>query len=274
MNKKLKISYCGIEGAWANIAAKKVFPESSLIAFSSFLDAYNAVEHGDCDYAVLPVENSYAGDVGGVFDLMHNGSLVVVNTYNLHISQALLGVKGAKIEDIKTVISHQQAIEQCLEFIQEHNLTALPSSNTAVAAKKVSDKNDKSFAAIASEESASLYGLEVLKKSINVNQENCTKFAIFTKNHEKQKQMISPISILMFSVKNIPGALAKAVKIIGDEGFNLLNIKSRPVKNIPWKYYFYIEVEGNLLSNEGKELLEKLSLVCEDEKIAGTYEKS
>ena len=153
-------------------------------------------------------------------------------------------------------------------------MIALTSSNTAVAAKKVADAKDKSLGAIASEESAALYGLEVLAKSININQENCTRFAIFTKKYEIPAKTEDRVSILMFSVKNLPGALAKAVKIIGDEGFNLLNIKSRPVKNIPWKYYFYVEVEGGLLDDNGKKLLKSLSQVCEDEKIVGTYEKA
>lgn len=268
-----KIAYCGIEGAWANIAAKRVFPDCELIPFSSFSKAYSAVENKECEAAVLPVENSYAGDVGQVFDLMHNGSLVINSIYNLQISQALLGPKGSKAEDIKKVISHQQAIDQCMEYLQQNKIEIETATNTAVAAKEVAQLNDKTVGAIASEEAAALYGLEVLRPQINHNTENTTRFAIFTRDLEQhtEKEEEKIVSLLMFSVKNLPGALAKAVQIIGDDGFNLLNIRSRPIKDVPWQYYFYIEVEGSLITPKGIKLLNNLSQVCVDAKILGSY---
>lgn len=270
--KELKIAYCGIEGAWANIAAKRVFPDSQFVPFSSFSKAYSSVENNECDAAVLPVENSYAGDVGQVFDLMHTGSLVINSIYNLQISQALLGVKGCKEEDIKSVISHQQAIDQCMEYLQKNKIEIETATNTAVAAKQVASLNNKSIGAIASEEAANLYGLEVLNPQINHNTENTTRFAIFTKDLEQHNENEEKIvSLLLFSVKNLPGALAKAVQIIGDDGFNLLNIRSRPIKDVPWQYYFYIEVEGSLITPKGIKLLNNLSQVCVDAKILGSY---
>lgn len=270
--KELKIAYCGIEGAWANIAAKRVFPDSQFVPFSSFSKAYSSVENNECDAAVLPVENSYAGDVGQVFDLMHTGSLVINSIYNLQISQALLGVKGSKEEDIKSVISHQQAIDQCMEYLQKNKIEIETATNTAVAAKQVASLNNKSIGAIASEEAANLYGLEVLNPQINHNTENTTRFAIFTKDLEQHNENEEKIvSLLLFSVKNLPGALAKAVQIIGDDGFNLLNIRSRPIKDVPWQYYFYIEVEGSLITPKGIKLLNNLSQVCVDAKILGSY---
>lgn len=268
-----KIAYCGIEGAWANIAAKRVFPDCELIPFSSFGKAYSAVENKECEAAVLPVENSYAGDVGQVFDLMHNGSLVINSIYNLQISQALLGPKGSKAEDIKKIISHQQAIDQCMEYLQQNKIEIETTTNTAVAAREVAQLNDKSVGAIASEEAAALYGLEVLRPQINHNTENTTRFAIFTRDLEQhvEKEEEKIISLLLFSVKNLPGALAKAVQIIGDDGFNLLNIRSRPIKDVPWQYYFYIEVEGSLITPKGIKLLNNLSQVCVDAKILGSY---
>ena len=117
---KKKVAYCGIEGAFAHIAAKKLFPEDQLVSFPSFLKAYESVEKRECDYAVSPIENSFAGDVNQVFDLMFTGHLYITKMLNLRISQTLLGIKGAKVSDIKTVISHQQAIDQCMEYIQNH----------------------------------------------------------------------------------------------------------------------------------------------------------
>ena len=162
-----RIAYCGIEGAFAHIAAKKIFPNDNLIPFPSFKKAYDSVEKNECDYAVLPLENSFAGDVNQVFDLMFRGKLYVTKMFKLKIEQTLLGIKGTKLSDIKAVISHQQAIDQCIEYIHSHNFQIETASNTAIAANLVSQKNDKSFAAIGSEETANLYNLEIIEKNIN-----------------------------------------------------------------------------------------------------------
>lgn len=267
-----KVAYCGIEGAWANIAAKKIFPKGNLISYPTFDKAYEAVENGDVDFAVLPIENSFAGDVGQVFDLMHKGSLYITGMYNLHITQSLLAVKGAKLSDIKKVISHQQAIDQCTEFLQKYGFEIQPAPNTAMAAREVAKLNDKSVAAIASVESAELYGLEVLEKQINQNNQNTTRFAVVSKIFNKK---INPKSdntfLMMFTVKNIPGSLAKAVKAFGDCGFNLQTLKSHPMKNIPWQYYFYVEGQGCLLSEKGDYLISLLKKECEEVKVLGHY---
>lgn len=267
-----RVAYCGIEGAWANIAAKRIFPGGILISYPSFADAYDAVIKGDCDFAVLPVENSFAGDVSQVFDLMYRGPLHVNGMYNLLISQALLGVKGAKLSDIRKVVSHQQAIDQCMEFIQKHKLEAISAVNTAIAAREVANANDKSVAAIGSTDSAELYGLEVIDPSINQNAMNTTRFAVFSTVMNKDfKPQAKCVFQLMFTVKNIPGALATAVKAFGDAGFNLRSLRSRPIKDVPWQYYFYVEGEGSLFSENGDRLMASLKEICEGVKILGHY---
>ena len=262
---KKKVAYCGIEGAFAHIAAKKLFPEDQLVSFPSFSKAYESVEKRECDYAVLPIENSFAGDVNQVFDLMFTGHLYITKMLNLRISQTLLGIKGAKVSDIKTVISHQQAIDQCMEYIQNHNFSIQTASNTAVAANLVSQKNDKTLASIGSEESAPLYNLDVLERNINQNEQNTTRFAVFSNepasfNNKGQKCTF----IVLFTIKNEPGSLAKAIQAFGDSGFNMKSLKSHPVKNIPWQYYFYTEVEGSLMTDRGVALLERLGQECID----------
>lgn len=267
-----RVAYCGIEGAWANIAAKRIFPGGILVSYSSFDDAYNAVIKGECDFAVLPVENSFAGDVSQVFDLMYRGPLHVNGMYNLHISQALLGVKGADLSDIKRVVSHQQAIDQCMAFIRKHKLEAITSVNTAIAARDVASANDKSLAAIGSADSASLYGLDVIEDPINENSQNTTRFAVFSTVMNKDFSSNSKcVFQLMFTVKNIPGALANAVKAFGDTGFNMRSLRSRPIKDIPWQYYFYVEGEGSLFSPSGDRLLEQLKDICVEVKVLGHY---
>lgn len=269
--KQKKIAYCGIKGAWAYIAADKLFPDEELVSYPSFAKAYESVENQETDFAVLPVENSFAGDVNQVFDLMFHGCLKISNKQELRISQTLLGVKGTKLSDIKTVVSHPQAIDQCMEYIQKHGFEIQTASNTAVAANLVSETNDKTLAAIGSEETAKLYNLDIIEKAINSNDQNTTRFLVFSKEEPETFVTENVISIVMFTVKNIPGSLAKAVSAFGDSGYNMRSLKSHPVKNIPWQYYFYVEVEGTLKNSQGAGLLEKLNHVCIDVVSPGYY---
>lgn len=269
--KQKKIAYCGIKGAWAYIAADKLFPDEELVSYPSFAKAYESVENQETDFAVLPVENSFAGDVNQVFDLMFHGCLKISNKQELRISQTLLGVKGTKLSDIKTVVSHPQAIDQCMEYIQKHGFEIQTASNTAVAANLVSETNDKTLAAIGSEETAKLYNLDIIEKAINSNDQNTTRFLVFSKEEPETVVTENVISIVMFTVKNIPGSLAKAVSAFGDSGYNMRSLKSHPVKNIPWQYYFYVEVEGTLKNSQGAGLIKKLNHVCIDVVSPGYY---
>ena len=150
----LRVAYCGTEGAFAHIAASRIFPMGQKIAYSGFPKAYEAVVQGACDCAVLPVENSFAGDVDQVNDLMFTGPLHINGMYDLAVTHDLLTVPGATMDDIKTVVSHPQALSQCANFIREHELEEVEYSNTALAAAYVREQNDKSIAAIGSAESA------------------------------------------------------------------------------------------------------------------------
>lgn len=268
-----KIAYSGIEGAFANIAAKKIFPDGVLIPYADFESAYASVENGECDVAVLPIENSFAGEVGQVSDLMFTGKLFVNGIYALPVTQNLLAVKGASLSDIKTVVSHEQALNQCAGFIKKRNLKTRAAVNTARAAKQVSEEGDKSVAAIASEETAELYGLEVLCPNINENAKNTTKFAVFSKVKENiiNAEDFSTF-IMMFVVKNESGSLVKVLDVIGKYGYNLRVIRSRPLKDSDWEYYFYIEAEGKLSSDRAQEMIKEVSEKCRMLKVLGSYE--
>ncbi|MBR2724489.1 MAG: chorismate mutase, partial [Ruminococcus sp.] len=154
-----RIAYCGVEGAFAHIAAKNIFPDAMLKSYPSFEEAYQSVENGVCDSVVLPIENSYAGEVAQVADLMFEGSLFVNGIYDLHITHNLLGTPDADISDITTVISHPQALSQCGKYISEKGFKSVKAANTAMAAQSVADGADKAIAAIASKETAKLYNL-------------------------------------------------------------------------------------------------------------------
>lgn len=268
----MNVAFSGIEGAFAHIAAGKIFPDSHLVSYPSFTLAYDAVVNGDCDCAVLPMENSTAGEVGQVIDLIFGGSLYINGIYELSISQNLLGIKGASISDISTVMSHIQALEQCDKYIKEHKFEAKMCDNTAIAAQKVAALGDKSVAAIASAETAQLYGLNVIEHNINENNQNTTRFAVLSRSeHIKETNKPDNHSVLVFAVRNDAGALAKAIHIIGEHGFNMRMLKSRSYKGLLWKYYFYVELEGNLHTQNGKEMLDALSPLCDRLRVVGSF---
>ncbi|MBR5226112.1 MAG: chorismate mutase [Clostridia bacterium] len=265
----LKVAYSGVEGAFAHIAAGRIFPESTRVSCRDFKAAYDAVFNGECDVAVLPIENSYAGEVGQTIDIIYSGSLFINGIYELEIRQNLLGVPGAKVEDIRKVTSHPQALSQCHEYIKLRGFETEEASNTAVAAKEVAQKQDKTCGAIASLETAQLYGLEVLQTDINQSSENTTRFAVLSKVRAAAPSLSS--SVLMFTVKNEAGSLAKAISIIGKYGYNMTALRSRPLRKHSWQYYFYIEIDGTTNTDAGSRMLEELGKICDQLKVAGSF---
>lgn len=268
----LRVAYSGVKGAFAYIAAKRMFPNATYVSYLSFNDAYKACEKGECDVCVLPLENSYAGEVGLVMDLMFSGSLYVNQVYELEVTHNLIAKKGTSLDKIKKVYSHKQALDQCVEFINEYKLETVEAPNTAWAAKYVSEQNDESIAAIASNDTAQIYDLCVLKSNINVSNTNTTRFGAFCRCLNKtNSNKLDEHCILVFTVKNEAGALAKTLNIIGSHGFNMRNLRSRPMKELIWNYYFYVEIEGNINSQEGKEMIRALNIFCDKLKVVGTY---
>ena len=269
MQSGLKVAYSGVEGAFAHIAAGRIFPECSRISCRDFKSAYDAVVRGECDAAVLPIENSYAGEVGQTIDLIFSGTLYINGIYELEIHQNLLGIPGARVEDIRKVTSHPQALGQCHDYIKLRGFDAEEASNTAVAAKTVAELQDKTLGAIASVETAQIYGLKVLEANINKSGENTTRFAVLSKVQASSPALSS--SVLMFTVKHEAGSLAKAISIIGKYGYNMTALRSRPLKKHSWQYYFYIEIDGTLAGENGAAMMQELSQVCDQLKVAGTF---
>jgi chorismate mutase/prephenate dehydratase len=266
----MRVAFSGIEGAFASIAAGKIFPSAERVPYNDFLAAYQAVERGDCDVAVLPIENSTAGEVGQVTDLMFSGTLFVTGVYDFSVHHNLLGTQDATVEGIREVISHPQALSQCEPYIRKHGYEQIQAGNTAIAAKQVADRNDPTVAAIASVETAELYGLKVLEHNINEIDVNTTRFAVFSRAHTTEEHA-GKHSILMFTVRNEAGYLAKAIQVIGQHGFNMRCLRSRPMKSLLWQYYFYVEVEGDLFNENGKKMQAALSVYCERMKALGCF---
>ncbi|MBQ8292266.1 MAG: chorismate mutase [Bacilli bacterium] len=271
--KGMRVAYSGVEGAFAHIAAMKMFPGATYISYPNFTEAYNAVVDGLCDTCILPLENSFAGDVGVVMDLIFSGSLYINQVIELEVVHNLLAKKGSEVKDIKKVISHAQALNQCLDYINKKGFETIDAPNTALAAKMVAENDDMSIAAIASNETADLYDLEILESNINSSHNNTTRFGAFSRslNTNATSSKMGEHFIIVFTVKNEAGALAKTLNIIGSHGFNMRNLRSRPMKELIWNYYFYVELEGDINSNDGKDMMRALSIFCDKLKLVGTY---
>ena len=260
-----RAAYQGVEGAFAHIALRALFPHAEAVSYPTWDEVFDAVERGDAARGVVPFENSHAGDVSAVLDLCYNHpALWVVDVYDLPISQNLLVLPGTKLDQIKSVYSHQQAIAQSETFLRQFGLPA-----TAMAAKFVAESGDASKAAIASVETAALYGLEVLVPSINTDGDNTTRFIVLS----REKPTVGNRFSLLFTVDNKPGKLGEVIQIIGASGFNMESIKSRPMPHVPFEYYFYVELVGDPTADETAALLRELDRTCRTVRLLGVYTK-
>lgn len=262
-----RVAYQGVEGAFAHIALTRLFPHAKAVSYPTWAEVFNAVERDEAAYGVLPFENSHAGDVSDVLDLCYGHALSVVNVYDLPVVQNLLGLPGAQLSDIRQVYSHQQAISQSEKFLRSFSLPAHPMTNTAMAARFVAESGDKTKAAIASEETAALYGLTVLVPGINTDGDNTTRFIVVSKTLPTEGNRFS----LLFTVDNKPGKLAGVIQEIGASGFNMECIKSRPMPHVPFEYYFYVELVGSPHAECAEQLLAKLRQICRTVRVLGVY---
>ncbi len=258
-----RVAYQGVEGAFAHIALKALFPHAQAVSYATWDAVFQAVEDGDATYGVLPFENSNAGDVGAVLDLCFKHSLSVVKQYDLSVNQNLLALPNSSVGQITDVYSHPQAIAQSEKFLRTLGLTAHSMENTAVAAKFVSESGDVTKAAIASEETAQLYHLQVLAPSINTDGDNTTRFIVVSKEAPTTGSRFS----LLFTVDNKPGKLAEVIQGVAASGLNMESIKSRPMPHVPFEYYFYTELVGT--PEQAQTLLGALSCICRTARLLG-----
>jgi chorismate mutase/prephenate dehydratase len=182
-----------------------------------------------------------------------------------------MAVKDADMSTVKEVISHPQALAQCADFISSHSLQKKEFENTAMAAQYVAEKGDTSLAAIASEETAELYGLKILQSGINESAVNTTRFAVVSRACTDDGKNADKHTILMFTVRNEAGSLARAIYMIGSHGYNMRCLRSRPMKELLWQYYFYVELEGSVENENGKSMLRDLQTFCDKLKVLGTF---
>ena len=266
----VRVVHQGVEGAYSHAAAIQYFgKDAEIYHVARFEDAMKEVQLGNADYAVMPIENSSAGAVIDMYDLLTRYDNYIVAETFLPVNHALLGVPGAKLSDVKTVFSHPQALMQCSTFLNDNGLKQISVENTAVAAKRVVEEGDKSQAAIASEIAGQLYGLELLKPSIQNNQGNTTRFVILANRKVYQKDA-GKISIC-FELPHTSGSLYNMLGNFIFNHVNMMMIESRPIPGRNWEYRFFVDIEGNLQDAGVKNALRGIGAEAQNFKILGNY---
>lgn len=263
----MKIGYQGTLGSFSQIAALELFNNNELINYLSFEEVINNVLNGSLDYGVLPIENSFTGEVGMVLDELFASNIFFNQIYDLPIVQNLVGLKNADLTDINQVYSHEQALMQCSQFLKSIDAEIISFANTALASEYIKNLGDKTKAAIASSLTAEIYDLKILKEGINNKRSNTTRFAVISSKIEIIKEHFA----FMFTVKDGSGTLANVLNEISKHDINLTAIKSRSMHDLPWKYYFYCEAEGRLDEENVIKMIEALKIKCESFKIVGSY---
>lgn len=265
------IAYCGVPGAFSESAVVGFFGEDCpRIHFKTFEEVIAAVAEGTVRYGVLPVENSSSGSINDVYDLLGKYACHIVGEQLVRVEHCLLGVPGAKLEDVTTVYSHEQGFAQCPVFLGEHpDWVKTPYFNTAIAAKHVAEMGDVHSAAIASRLAARHYGLEVLAPDIHSSNRNHTRFYVVS---------ASPVSIgvpdkatLTFTVRHERGTLMRALSSFVAMGMNLTHIESRPLPGVSWEYRFYVDLSGNVSEENLHILMSSLTADCENCRLLGAY---
>jgi chorismate mutase/prephenate dehydratase len=268
--KKCRVVFQGAEGAYSQAAMMKYFgDEVASFNVDTFRDAMLAIDEGSADFAVLPIENSSAGIVSEIYDLLVEFENYIVGEQIIKIEHCLMATPGTRLEDIKTVYSHPQSLMQSSHYLFEKGWQQISMKNNAFAAKKVADEKDKTQAAIASEMAAKIYGLDILDKGVNDLKTNSTRFIIVT-NQKVFASNASKIS-LCFEIDHESGTLYRALSHLMYNGLNMNKIESRPLAGRNWEYRFFLDFEGKLTDSAVKNALRGLREETRNMKILGNY---
>lgn len=260
----------GVEGAYAQIACEKIFQSPFIMYCKNFEGVFNAIEQGLCQYGILPIENSTAGSVKKVYDLMIRHNFSIVRTFRLKVDHNLLANPGSSLADIKEIYSHEQAINQCAEFLKNYpNAKIIPVENTAVAAEMVAKSGRFDVAAISSHVCEELYGLISLADSIQDKGNNRTRFICISKNLEIYPG--SDKTSIMMVLSHKPGALYKVLARLYTLGINVIKLESRPIPDRDFEFMFYFDLETSIYSEEFVQLMCELDDLCEEFKYLGSY---
>lgn len=259
----------GVEGAYSQFACDKMFTYPSIMYFSGFEDVFKAVDSGLCRYGILPVENSTAGSVNKVYDLMNQYKFYIIHSLKLFIGHALLAPEGVALGDIKEIFSHEQALNQCSEYLAKLGVKVTVCENTAVAAKKVANSGRKDCAAIGSKDCAELYGLNVLKSGIQNTDNNYTRFICISKNLEIYPGATK--TSIMMTIPHKPGSLYNIISSFAALGLNMTKLESRPLPGTNFEFMFYFDIDASVYSENLRILLNELEHDAEQFSYLGSY---
>jgi len=268
----MRVAFQGERGAFSEDAVISFFSNAETVPYKSFSDVFDVVHQGNVDYGVVPVENSQAGSINETYDLLLSYPLSIYGEINVKINHCLIALPGAKLDEIRVVFSHPQAIAQCQEFLNKLKVDIVAGYNTAGSAKKIKEDGIMAHAAIASSRAAQIYQLEILASQIQTNPNNFTKFFVIAKKQPEQAEKNK--TSLVFSTKNIPGALYKILGAFATRDINLTKLESRPSKDKPWEYVFYVDFEGHIKDEICKSAISELSDSTSFMKILGSYPRA
>ena len=265
----MRVAFQGEPGAYSEQAVFEYFGEVETVPCESFDAMFDSVASGKCDAALAPIENSLAGSIHQNYDLLLRHSLHITGEYFLRVRHCLIANDGVKKEDIKKAISHPQALGQCAGYLRSHGIKAEQAYDTAGSVKMLKESGARDTAAIASKRAAKLYGMPILEEGIEDNPENYTRFLAV------QREPITPQgeakTSIVFTLKNVPGSLFKAMSVFALRDIDLAKIESRPLAGKPWEYLFYIDFIGSIEEEAVKRALDHLGEYAIMLRVLGSY---
>lgn len=272
----LRVAYQGVEGSYSHLTAQRRYAGRSegalLEGFETFRDAAHAVRDGTADRALLPIENTTAGSINETYDLLAEGGLTITAEAVSRIEHCLLGLPGARVEDLRLVLSHPQGLLQCQDFLRTVPwIRCQTEFDTAGAARKVRERNDPAVGAIAAESAARVYGLEVLRRGIQSQEGNYTRFVELAREAARFAPEVPAKTSLLLTTPHSPGALAEVLGVFSRRGVNLAKLESRPIPGSPFKYRFYLDLDGNAHRDPVRGALAEVGPLTVELRVLGTY---
>ena len=268
-----KVGFQGESGSYSEASARIQYPNPNylFIPFRSFRELFDGVENSTVDLAVVPIENSTEGSVNETYDLLVEKPLYAIGEIYQKIHHCLIIDKNSSPDEISVVYSHPQALAQCRKYIQKKHLESIPMYDTAGSVKFIKETHNTSAAAIASKHAAQIYDMKVVEEDIEDNSNNFTRFLIISKSYD-MKADDNKISVI-FSIPHTPGSLYSVLQEFALRKINLTRIESRPTKNIPWEYYFFVDLEGNVSDDKISASLLSVKSATIFFKLLGSYKK-
>lgn len=270
-----RVSFQGTHGSYSHVAARKYFTERGdameFVGFATFAQALREAETGSAGYAFLPIENTTAGSINETYDLLRQTELRIVGEEVLEVRHCLLGLDERPPAALKRILSHPQALTQCSRYLRNLGVETVAYVDTAEAARKVRDDGDPTQAAIAGEEAASLYGLQILARDIADQEENWTRFVVVSAIDIVLDARIPAKTSLVLKTAHRHGALAHCLNVLSEHGLNLTKLESRPVPRHPFEYLFYLDFEGSLADDAASRAVAALNRDCPYLKVLGSY---